>query len=153
MRLVALIALLAAPAMAQSPQEAIFPFDGYCYLRHYSSAHLAEHPDQRVREVALGPYPGFVNADAPMVKVVLSLRGGNRYEATAYCENDGGALSCQLESDGGWFHLQPRPKGAVLFQVGRRGIAFEGADFLELSGTRGDDREFLLPHVPADSCP
>lgn len=153
MRLVALIALLASPALAQSPQEALFPFDGHCYLRYYKAAHLAQHPAQQVQEIALGPYPGFAMGADPRIKVAITLRSGNRYDATAYCENDGAVLSCQLEGDGGWFHLHPRPKGALMFEVGRRGIALEGADFLEISGTRGDDREFLMPHVPADSCP
>lgn len=154
---IVLIAALPAsqPAHAKSPLDQIFPNDSSCYLRAYSRAHLVEHPDQRVTRIALGPAPGAGDARAMAVTVVVTLRGSREtYLATAYCENESGHLYCPMEGDAGAFTLAPAQDGAVLLKVARRGMGFEGAqDFVEISGTSGDDRTFLLPAVGGKSCP
>lgn len=153
-RLALALTLLATPALAESPRAEMFPSDASCYLRHYDKAHLAKHPQQQVREIALGPQTGSFESDVLSLTVALSLRGVPEiYSGTAYCENTGGSLSCQMEGDAGWFTLTPRKKGTVLLKVGKDGLGFEGSNFITISGTTGDDREFLLPPVPADSCP
>ena len=153
-RLALVFGLLATPAFAQSPRDAIFPSDASCYLRHYSAGHLASHPQQNVAEIALGPEPATFDAPVLGLRLALYRRGSNtRYEGRAACENTGGALSCQLEGDGGWFTLWPKADGTLRLEVGRGGLIFEAADFLEVSGISGDDRVFVLPRVPADSCP
>ncbi|GAB1478325.1 hypothetical protein MASR2M74_08710 [Paracoccaceae bacterium] len=153
-RLALALSLLATPALAESPRAAMFPSDASCYLRHYDKAHLASHPQQQVSEIAIGPQTGSFESDVLSLTVALSLRGVSEiYTRTAYCENTGGSLSCQMEGDAGWFTLTPRKKGAVLLEVGKGGLVFEGRNFIYISGTMGDDREFLLPPVPADSCP
>lgn len=153
-RLALALSLLATPALGQSPRDTMFPSDASCYLRHYDKAHLASHPQQQVREIAIGPQTGSFESDVLSLTVTLSLRGVPEiYSGTAYCENTGGGLSCQMEGDAGWFTLTPRRKGAVLMAVGKGGLVFEGRNFIYISGTMGDDRDFLLPPVPADSCP
>lgn len=148
------LTLLATPALAESPRQAMFPSDGSCFLRHYDRAHLAKHPAQKVQEIALGPMSGNFESDVLILTVVVDLIGvDERYTGTAYCDNTGGSLSCQMEGDAGWFTLTPRKKGAVLLTVGKGGLVFEGSNFIYISGTMADDREFLLPPVPADSCP
>lgn len=147
------LTLLATPALADSPRDEMFPSDGSCYLRHYDRAHLAAHPGQNIAEIAIGPLSGAFDARELILNVRITLRGsGNMYSGAAYCENTGGSLSCHLEGDAGWFTLTPRPGGAVRLDVGKGGIVFEGRDFLYISGTMGDDRQFLMPPVPADSC-
>lgn len=153
-RLALALSLLATPALAQSPRAAMFPSDASCYLRHYDKAHLAKHPAQRVREIAIGPMTGNFESDVLILKVMVWIDGHDGYyTGVASCENTGGSLSCQLEGDAGWFTLTPRRQGAILMKLGRDGIGFEGRDFVTLSGSSGDDREFLLPPVAADSCP
>lgn len=152
--LLAVLPALAAPAFAESPRAALFPTDASCYLRAYDSAHLASHPDQLVKEIALGPEPGSFEADVLVLRVTVRLRGDAELrQADAYCENTGGTLSCGLEGDAGWFQLSPTAKGARM-EVGRDGLGFEGeTGFVELGGGQSDDEVFALPAVPADSCP
>ena len=157
-RLALPLALLAAasPAVAKSPRDQMFPDDRSCYLRTYTRAHLADHPQQRVTRIALGPW-----ATAPddprylTLQLAVDLRGSpERFGVVAYCENEAGHLFCQLEGDAGSFTLQPRPNGALRLKVSRRGMTLEGnRDFIEISGTSGDDRMFLLPPGGADACP
>lgn len=145
----------AVPAMAQSPRQAMFPSDATCYLRQYSRDHLAGHPDQMVTQIAVGPDQGNWESDVLVLRVALYLRGSNeRHMGHAYCENTGGALSCGLGGDGGWFTLQPARKGGLLMTVGRDPLGFEGArGFVSIGGPASDDDSFLIPPVPADACP
>lgn len=154
MRLVLPLLLLALPAQAQSPRDALFPSDGACYLRHYDRAHLTAHPNQLVEEIAIGPEPGSMEADVLVLRLALYLRGRDeQFRAAAYCENDGAGLGCHLEGDAGWFVLEPGPKGMRL-RVGRDGLWFEGASGqVTLGGGQSDDAVLALKPVPADSCP
>lgn len=147
--------LIATPALAQSPRDLMFPSDATCYLRHYTAAHLASHPAQRVTDIALGPDQPSWNAQELTLRLGVSLRGTSDYFLSyAYCENTGGALSCHLEGDAGWFTLEPAAKGGLVMTTGRGGIGFEGAEGMFLiGGSASDDNSFLIPPVPADSCP
>jgi predicted nucleic acid-binding Zn ribbon protein len=140
---------IALPAHAQ----VILP--GSCYLRQYTRAHLAEHPDQTVTMIALGPETGAEEADAPILRLMVAVRGdGEFYRATAYCDGWGRRMDCMLEGDAGGFTLEPARDGAVRMTLARYGITFEGSGgFVTLEGDRGDDRVFLIPAVPADACP
>lgn len=154
MRLLLAFCLLATPALAESPRDALFPSDASCYLRHYTGAHLAKHPNQLVTDIAIGPEPGSFEADVLVVRMQVSLRDHPEIlQTAAYCENTGGTLSCGLEGDGGWFQMERTPKGARVM-VGRDGLFFEGArGFVHIGGGDSDDDVFLMPPVPADSCP
>lgn len=145
--------LAAAPALAQSPRDAIFGAGSGCYLRDYSASHLADHPAQQVDIIAIGPAGADERMTIVKVGILLRDRGGD-FTAMAYCENEADHLYCLMEGDAGAFTLTPAAKGAVKLSVARRGMLFEGAvGFAELSGTAGDDRVFLIPPVPADACP
>lgn len=144
----AVLTLLAAPAAAQT----MLPGD--CFLRQYARDHLASHPDQTVTLIALGPETGAEEADAPILRVMVMVRGdGEAYRGSAYCDGWGVPMNCLMEGDAGAFTVEPSGKG-VRLRLALRGISFEGArDFVTLHGDRGDDRVFLLPRVPADACP
>jgi hypothetical protein len=81
----------------------------------------------------------------------LSVRletGGEVFLGTAYCEPGGADLHCGMEGDAGSFTIRAR-KNAILIAVDASGVSFEGQrQFITLSGTSGDDREFLLPICP-----
>jgi hypothetical protein len=144
----ALAALLAAPAAAQTMAP------GDCFLRQYSRDHLASHPDQTVTLIALGPETGAEEADAPILRVMVMVRGDDLpYRGTAYCNGWGVPMDCLMEGDAGAFRIEPSGKG-VRVTLARRGVSFEGMrGFVTLEGDRGDDRVFQLPRVPADACP
>ena len=153
-RLAIALTLLATPALAQSPRDTMFPSDASCYLRHYDRTHLAGHPQQRVRDIAIGPASGSFESDVLRLTVQIMLRDVEQiFPGTARCENSGGSLSCEMDGKAGWFTLTPRPKGAVRLDVGRGGLVLQDRGFIYVSGELGDDRQFLLPPVPADSCP
>lgn len=147
--LAALTCAIAFPSQAQ----VILP--GSCYLRQYSAAHLAEHPAQTVTLIALGPETGAEEADAPILRLALEVRGGREmFRGTAYCDGWGRRMDCVMEGDAGGFVLEPARDGAVRMTLARYGITLEGSrDFVSLAGDRGDDRVFLIPAVPADACP
>jgi hypothetical protein len=117
-----------------------------CYSRAYSDAHLASHPQQKVGALALV----FSDYQAgPPIKVYdLRLRLKDEeetWDGAAYCERSGAVWSCGMEADAGGFVIESRDGGAILIRISQRGVSFEREDgFLTLSGTSGDDREFLL---------
>ncbi len=154
--LLPLALLLATPALAKGPMDQIFPSDGSCYLRQYDRAHMSSHQDQLVTSIAVGPYaPAWGTQDTTVVTIMVSVRGTDEFfVANAYCDAGGADVFCQMEADAGAFTLAPDAGGKIKLKLTRDGIAFEGrSGFVALSGTRGDDKVFLLPRVPADSCP
>lgn len=155
-RLLPILLISAAPALASGSMDQIFPSDGSCYLRHYDRAHMATHPDQLVTDIAIGPYaPEWGRQDYVAVTVVVSVIGTDEFLASyAVCRENRGSLTCLMEGDAGGFSLKAETSGKVRLEVSRQGMNFEGrSGFISLSGTQGDDRVFLLPPVPADSCP
>lgn len=146
------LAVLAGPALAQSPTDLMFPSDARCYARKYTADHLARHPEQRVTGMALRPDR---QAAAPLLGLWLTvtLRGapGGTFEALAACENIEHTLYCTMEGDAGAFSIEPDKGKAVLVTTGSRGIGLENeAGFVTLERDRGDDRSFLLRPEP---CP
>ena len=140
----------AAAALAQSPQDQMFPGPDSCYARSYSQDHLASHPAQRVTRITISP--DFTIAD-PMLGVHLKLRlrgvPGGAFEAYGYCENEGGhTLYCGIEGDAGGFQITPAKQGGILIEVSSLGMSFENeAGFATLERNSGDDRSFLLQPV------
>lgn len=153
---VAALLASAAPALAKGPMDRIFPTDASCYLRHYDKTHMSKHQDQLVTDIAIGPYAReWGTRDYVVVTVMVSVRGTDEFFlGNAYCEEGGADLFCQMEADAGAFTLTPDKGGKIMLRLTRDGMAFEGqSGFIALSGTSGDDRAFLMPPVPADSCP
>ena len=139
---------------AQGLRGDLFPSDAACYLRYYDDAHMAAHPQQQVVQMAIGPDAAQTTVAALALRLQLVARGSaDFYTGVAYCTENGAALECGVEGDGGSFVLD-RAGARLQLTVGRGGVYVEGASgVLEISGTTGDDRVFLLPAVPADSCP
>jgi hypothetical protein len=140
----------AAPLAAQSPTDLMFPNKSGCYLRQYSTDHLAGHPAQRVTEISLTA-EGSIADPLLGLWVHATLRGvpGGEFEALAYCENEGGQMYCGMEGDAGGFSVAPAKNGAVLVSVSSYGMGFENErGFEQLEPDRGDDRSFLLQPVP-----
>ena len=154
-RIILLTALLASPATAENVLTSHFgnPDRSSCFARSYTKPHLAEHPDQLVTSIRVTPSAYSPPDRATMLDVFLTLRGDSYYyHAFAECKARGEALNCLMEGDAGGFTLTGAKKGALLLTVGRLGMGFEGDRFVEISGTRGDDRAFLIPNVGGDIC-
>ena len=146
------LCLAAAPALAQSPRDRLFPDDLGCYRRDYDAAHLAAHPDQLVKTIRLSADRPFSDERFLLLAVEILPRGGEAVLAHAYCENTGGILSCGLEGDAGWLQLEPTAKG-LRAKVGRDGIGFEtDTGFLTFGGGQSDDEVFALPRVDEEAC-
>lgn len=142
--------MLAPPALAQSPQDRMFPDAASCYARLYTQGHLAQHPEQRVIAMRLGP--DFQIADPFLgLRVEVELRGrtGGSFEGYGYCENQGDELYCGLEGEAGGFTVEAARGGSVLVTVTSLGMSFENAaGFVTLEREQGDDRSFLLRPSP-----
>lgn len=153
-KLMALLVFFPLPLLAQTGATAMFPPEAACFHRHYSAAHLAQHPQQTVTDIALTPAAGQEVSMSLVVDISVKLLGqADSYIGSAYCEPDAMGLSCGMEGDAGAFSLTLRDDGGLLLRVDPRGMSFEGPrDFLTVSGTSGDDREFLMQPVAASAC-
>lgn len=145
--------LFPLPLLAQAGAVAMFPPEAACFQRQYDAAHLAKHPQQQVVEIALTPAEGQVVSNSLVVDIAVTLRTGDHYIGSAYCEPQGAGLSCGMEGDAGAFDLGLRSGGALLLTVSALGMSFENDQgFLTISGTSGDDRAFLMQPVAAADC-
>lgn len=153
-KLVVIMAFFPLPLLAQTGATAMFPPEAACFQRHYDAAHLKKHPQQQVSDIALTPAEGQAVSTSLVVDISVKLRGVvESYIGSAYCEPDAVGLSCGMEGDAGAFSLTLREGGALLLKVSHLGMSFEGAqDFLTISGSSGDDREFLMQPVAAADC-
>jgi hypothetical protein len=152
---VPLLICLTTPALGQTPREALFPSDVACYLRYYNKEHMAKHPNQRVQEIQVGPDYDQWGDDVLALRIRVSLVNNfDNYFAVAYCDPAGAGLACAMEGDAGSFQLTTARDGAIKIDLGPDGMSFEGeSGFMTIEGSKGDDRSFVMPPVPADSCP
>jgi len=156
------------------------PLGKACFTRHYSSAHLAQHPHQLVTSMTLlverqanSPRGAPDGTVFPYhASLVVSVRGKReRYRQGTICSwsdgrddrNDEAALVCNVECDGGGFALvrssSPNSIRLRLDYLDGRGIALNGtcdpsenADrMLNLLPGR-DDKEFRLTRVRQSDC-
>lgn len=152
-KLMIALSLLPLPLLAQTGAVAMFPPQAACFQRHYDAAHLAKHPQQQVVDIALTPAEGQIVSTSLVVDIAVTLRDGERYIGSAYCEPQAAGLSCGMEGDAGAFGLGLRNGGALLLTVSPLGMSFENDQgFLTLSGDSGDDRAFLMQPVAATDC-
>lgn len=151
--LAALLSLLPAALAAQGLVDSHFQPGTDCYRRWYDAAHLAAHPDQRVTEIAVGPWENRFDNGQMILIVEVHLRGDRQtYSGAAYCET-GKALACRMEGDAGGLTIEADGL-SILLRVAEGGMHFEGpSDFVEISGTTGDDRLFRLDPVGPGLCP
>jgi len=120
-----------------------------CYARSYSAEHLASHPQQQVSAIWVAQSTETVPKPGVVLNLSVRLKTSREvFLGTAYCEPSGADVRCGMEGDAGSFTIKAR-KAAVLIALDRDGISFEGqGGFITLSGSTGDDREFLLPLCP-----
>ncbi len=125
-----------------------------CYIRQYDKAHLAKHPDQLVTSVSMSISPINEGGTTPTLNLFITFRGSNSvYQGVGICKFTGDDLTCGVEGDGGSFTLSAKSDTSLLLTVGLGGMGFEGdRDYREISGTKGDDRSFVIPSAPSRYC-
>ncbi|MGH6864038.1 MAG: hypothetical protein ACRECN_07160 [Methylocella sp.] len=142
-----------------------------CFRRVYDAAHLAAHPGQTVKSIAvlMKPITGRPsNIDRwwynkPWIanaKLIITLRGkkSKYYGYNAYCVATAAGLECPMEEDAGDFTLALWGAGVKLvvskdqdLRLARAGqISDESNVFVR--GNTSEDRTFLLPPAPAAAC-
>lgn len=148
-----ILTFAATTAQADDGFDTYFKTGG-CFVRDYTATHLADHPQQQVRYIALSPslLPELENIR--VLNVFVALRDNDYYyHAVANCAADGQHLHCQMDGDAGTFTLEPARKGGLRLTVGPNDMEFKGnAPSVSLQANSGDDRVFLLPNVDASIC-
>lgn len=130
-----------------------------CYARTYSASQLAEHPEQRVGTIELS-MPKSTPDGTPISEDNIELNFGIKlkdtagwYTSLAICKGTGPQIGCFLEGDGGSFTLTAAEDGGLKLSTGESGIAIEGeTDVIEIDGSKGDDRIFLLAPGKSEDC-
>jgi hypothetical protein len=154
------LAALPGPLAAQTFRDTHFANPdlpgGPCYQRTYTTAHLADHPQQQVTQITLRPSllsPEVATGDYLLDLFVMRRGDPEELMATAYCTPRSTRMDCLLEGDAGGFRLEAAGPARLRLTVGPQGVLFEGrADVLELSATTGDDRVFLIPNAAPEAC-
>jgi hypothetical protein len=131
---------------------------GACFTRTYDASHLAKHPRQKVRFIALDMVPE--NADGRgnsaedfQLGVGVEVKGGKeRYLRQAYCKASASAAECFLEADGGRITIKPADGGRLRLEVGSYGLSFEASDFLQIGADESDDNVFILDRAAVADC-
>ncbi len=160
----------------RSEAKTIFEYfdttENACYGRVYSKAHLAKHPNQRVKSILIKSFPqafkveNNVDRDGTPKQVYLSLdvmlrNSSKLFEESAICEKRGQHFYCGIECDGGGFDLLARTGGKILLKTAKYGfrvVAGGGCDgdigeenYKRIT-LKSDDKAFLLSALPAAQC-
>lgn len=141
-----------------------------CFRRAYDAAHLAAHPDQTVTEMEFRiayfrwePDDTYPQGQRNYYFSLLAKRRGEGQRLTAMGEcaslDNGAAIGCGVDCDGGGVRVSKRADGAVLVDLGddgrvrmTPGCGEEETDAVDLTSGK-DDRTFLLSPMPSAQCP
>jgi len=133
------------------------PLSG-CYIRHYDAAHLAAHPTQQVREVALSlaPMSGDHGQWAASGTLRISVKGHKGYRSVSGdCTQKAGTLTCDGDCDTGEYRVMFSGQASVLMTITDRLLlqrdGCDDEDYFELKPDK-ENTQFLLHSAPASSC-
>jgi hypothetical protein len=141
-----------------------------CFRRAYDAAHLAAHPGQTVKSMAVlmrpvtgrrsnndrwwNNEPWIANA-----QLIITLRGKKTkyYGYNADCVASAAGLVCPMEVDAGMFTLARWAAGVKLvnasdIRLSRADGDFEASNLPIVRANNSEDRTFLLPLAPAAAC-
>jgi hypothetical protein len=131
-----------------------------CFIRRYTKAHLASHPDQNV--TAMLAYIGRQEGPDPYYSVSLQVnfRQFNKpFQVSGSCsENAEGALSCGVECDGGSLGVRVKNEQSILVDIPQSVRLFDPSasdEFADLpKGARfgPDDKLFRLDRTELSDC-
>lgn len=154
----ALLAVMAAPALAELPVNG-------CYAVDYDAEHLAAHPEQGVASLRLwfhDEVPGQTAHRAVAVEAVMANQGqalrdlvaGLTLTQYAYCEASNGR--CGVECDGGAFEVSTEDTSIIIttsnFVIGDPDLCGGVSDLSENDPTRGGETRYVLAAASVDAC-
>jgi hypothetical protein len=133
-----------------------------CFRGVYDPAHLAVHPGQTVKSIAVRVTPMTGNGSwIANAELTVTLGGRKmKYYVGGDCQVNATGLDCSMDCDAGGFSLAPRAAGVKLV-VGTTGggirLSRAGQDSEESKGpflrtNNSENRTFLLPPAPAAAC-
>lgn len=131
-----------------------------CFVRRYTKAHLASHPDQNVTTMIA--YVGKQEGADPYYSVALqvSFRQLNKpFQVSGNCsQNEEGALSCGVECDGGSLSVRVKNEQSILVDIPESVRLFdpsageESADLPKGARFGSDDKLFRLDRTELSDC-
>ncbi len=139
-----------------------------CFARDYDAAHMASHPQQRVRSMSFRlayhahePDAFYPNGQRTYYfRLAATLRDGEALSTGGACVpagEHGEVIRCGVDDDGGAVLIRPEAGGRLtvdLEATGRiRMSAGDGEETGEVIEPGVDDRTFLLAERPDDECP
>ena len=137
-------ALILALALAADPVGA--QTLGDCYGRAYDISHMGSHPDQKVTEVVMQRLDDEPGVPAKLYGLSFRYVGQpGAFGAVVGCFRDTLPANCGALDEYGGVTIESRDQGAIVIRLGQAGLITwsDGAQYI-LSGSAGDDREFLL---------
>ena len=140
-------------AQGQPIRARLATADDRCFTRSYDAAHLAAHPKQQVRRIAvLKPKDeAYKPDDYPVHRLTFSIerRDGKTFTTTAECSPDSYVYSCTEPKSGSDkdFHLARAGDKDIMLRD-RRGVF---ASLLK-AGLGADDKSFKLTEADANAC-
>jgi hypothetical protein len=126
-----------------------------CYKRTYDKAHMAKHPNQMVTmiELAYAPAtdPAYIEGFGPIAFGLSVLTRSSQNEIVgnvALCRNEGQAVFCGMEGDGGAFIVTRAGPTKIRLDISVE-LTFETDRFISLGS---DDKIFVLEKTAARNC-
>ncbi|MDR3376241.1 MAG: hypothetical protein P4L98_21165 [Ancalomicrobiaceae bacterium] len=162
---VILAASFASPGHAETPAAPLGLVDGKpapyaCFTRHYDAAHLASHPKQNVKDMAvlIAAYADQ-QPDFPQWTIIVSVhfRGhAQRFAVSGSCSlghDPGQLLACGVDCDGGRIGIRQKGSDELLLDIpeGAR-VGNEDEVVPKTARFGSDDKTFLLNRVSARDC-
>ena len=166
-RRAAIVAAMLVPAAGGAMADGAMAGEGPslgCYERDYSDTHLADHPDQIVDRIVLDIYRPPDGGEDIFVKMAVwtanqgyvrkTGQGGQRFDQSLYCYQDGKAARCQVECDGGHFTVEHDDGEVLQFATGylQAGEAEECGGAIDLAERPGQMVSYRLMRAPGATC-
>jgi hypothetical protein len=132
-----------------------------CFVRRYTKAHLASHPDQNV--TTMFAYVSKQEGNDPYYSISLQVnfRQLNKpFQVSGSCSEDAetGALSCGVECDGGSLSVRVKNAQSILVDIPESVRLFdpsasdESADLPKGARFGSDDKLFRLDRTDLSDC-
>ena len=124
--------------------------DPLCFSREYDAGHLAKHPQQTVKRIAVVKARGKTDDALKEITFHVELKNGRKFQKKTTCYASRYAFSCTHNPD------YDTSQDFYLTRAGDQQIMLRDSKgkLNELFGTRlgSDDRTFKLSAAPAASC-
>lgn len=151
---------MAAQAVTLDGVFGSLPEGGTCFTRSYSSAHLARHPKQTVKNITikLSRTSPWTANDGEFMQVLVNQKKApqkNLRQAMSCFESDGEVV-CAVDCDGGAMYVTALKDGKLT--VSNQNLTLKGGcgededETIYLQTIAGGDDSFVLSEAPMAAC-